>query len=178
MNGMSKWEMAKPLMAGIAHLATGVALMIGALMGLGIAMDFLVEAYPDGSMPVAVSLIPLLLLLVGVGWGGFFIWKSTMGRAPSIALYLVGKVGYKILGLHRVSIRWRKRGGALVALAGIIMVCAELVPAMIRTFPEPPMSVTHPTIVLIGGVAVLLSMAIAVYQPKDTSEVEGGETWQ
>ena len=73
---MTKWQQAKTLMLGIAYLATGIALIMGMLMGLGPIMDWGVQVYTAEAMPLAISLIPALLLLVAIGWGAFFMHKS------------------------------------------------------------------------------------------------------
>lgn len=175
MNGMSKWVMAKTLMVGTAYSATGVALILGTLIALGLVIDHLAGLYPT-TMPLWISLVPLLITLVGVGWGAFFIWKSTMGRAPGVAFYLIGKAGYKIFALHRITAHQRKGIGALITLVGLIIVCVEAIPAGIRLISESTISVAHPFIALLGLIAIIVSMAIAGYKPTDTSLISEDKT--
>lgn len=162
---MSKWEMAKTLMIGMAYLLTGLALILGILVALGPIMDALVKLC-GMAMPLWISLIPLLVTFVGVGWGAYFIWKSAMGRAPGVAFYLIGKAGYKVLALRHISVRRRRGIGILVTLVGLVMVCVEIIPAGIRIFSTDTISLAHPLVALAGLVAIIVSIAIVEYEPE------------
>lgn len=160
--------MAKELWVGTAYLATGVLLIIGSLVMLGLIIDAIMNSYymADGQVPTLVAWFPLFFVLISVGWGGYFIWKSTNTLAPSIAFYLIGKAGYKVLSLHRLSIRRRKAIAALIILVSLVVVFIEIIPAGIKVFGDPVLlEIEHPNIALIGVVAIIVSMAIGSYDP-------------
>ena len=168
---MNKREMAKELWGGFAYLVTGVALIIGTLVGLGIMIESLAQPYTETTMPTLVSLIPLLVTLVGVAWGGYFIWKACMGPAPGLAFYLIGKAGYKMFGLHRVRTRRRKGIAALIILIALVVFCVEIIPASIKAGFDPLLlEPRHLHVALISVLVVILGMAIGGYDPEETTQ--------
>lgn len=157
---MAKWQQVKIVLQGWAYFGTGIVLILGGLVMLGIIMDELATSYYiiDGQMPILIEWTPLFLMLVVIGWGAYFINKGikTAGR---LFFYLLGKATCKILQLHRVSYKAAILSGGAIALAGFVIICAKMGPAIFAD--ELP--ITPPTVVLVGIALILMGVAIVEY---------------
>lgn len=153
---MSKWQQAKTLMTGVAYFLTGIFLIIGSLVMLGVIIDTLIASYGVTTMPELVRWTPLFFMLVAVGWGAFLIYKGIV-KAGGLFFYLLGKATYKLLQLHRVPYKVACLLGVVIALAGFVIICVEVGPAFMAD------EVPQPTVALIGIVLILLGIATMGY---------------
>ena len=169
---MTRWEQAKIVLKGFAYLATGCAIIFGVIIGLGIMIDALAGwATPDTtSMPLFIELMPLLIFCVGLGWGAFFIYKSYFTAAHT-TYQLIGKAGYHLFQLRRIPTRKRRAIGGLVGLVGLVMVCVFIIPAIVSTFPEPPVEeILQPSIAWLGVILVIVGLALSDYKSSGNTE--------
>jgi hypothetical protein len=123
---MSKTETAKVLFKHLGYLFGGMSLIIMSLFMLGYMVDQLVQLFGMDSMPFLASLAPLVIMVTGVAWGGYFIWKGT--PAADISFGLICKLA-DIIVLNRMSHKTKVLIGEPPVLAGGII----LVIAMIQT---------------------------------------------
>lgn len=102
----------------VAYIGTGMALIIGSLVALGMMIDHLAAFYQEGPLPWAVEWVPSLLMIVGVGWGAYFIWKGTMAYDAG---YTVLRDGADKVLLHRLSHHNRIVIGTPLVIAGVVI---------------------------------------------------------
>lgn len=157
---MSKWQQVKTLMRGLAYFGTGIVLIIGSLVMLGVILEALTTSYYtiDGQMPVFVKWTPLFIMLVAIGWGAYFINKG-INIAGRLFFYLLGETTCKILQLHRLPHKVAFIFGGIIALAGLVIICVEFG----SIFIADELTINHPTVALIGIVFIFLGIATVEY---------------
>lgn len=165
---MPRWQQAKILMRWGAYLATGFALMFGSILSLGVVASAFANLTVDGNVPLGISLMSLLCMFVGLGWGVFFIYKSLVpGAASRLVYHLIGMAGCKVCQLDQVSRRLRRGLASGIGLVAMGVLIGIVAPAMIHSFPDPPVMalVTSPAF-WVTLVILFLSLAIGDYTAK------------
>lgn len=146
-------------MTGLAYLATGMILILGSLVMLGLIMGAITNSYyvVDGQMPTLVAWFPFFFLLVGVGWGAFAIYKG-VDTAGRLSLHLLGGAVSRIFQLHRASYKFAILFGGIVAMTGFVIVCVEVAPEIFAdTLPGDP------TMAIVGIALIFLGVATVEY---------------
>jgi hypothetical protein len=154
---MNKTETVKALFKPLGYLFGGISLIIMTLFMLGYLMDELIQIFGIETMPFGVSLIPLGIMLTGVAWGGYFIWR---GWPAFIIVYnLLCRLADVII-LNRVSHKAKVLVGALLGFSGIIIVIIAIIQATIHLgFDGGVMGVVSP-LGLIGWAALLFGLIV------------------
>jgi hypothetical protein len=127
---MSKTETAKALFKHLGYLFGGMSLLLMTLFLLGHVMDELVQIFGLTTMPFLVSLIPLVIFLTGVAWGGYFIWKGI--PAVDIAFDLICKLA-DVIVLNRMSHKAKVLVGGPPLLSGVVILIVAMIQTGIRT---------------------------------------------
>jgi len=123
---MGKTETIKALFKHLGYLFGGMSLIIMNLFALGWMMDTLTQTFGEATMPFLASLVPLVIMVTGIAWGGYFIWKGV--AAGDTIFGLVCKLADMVI-LNRMSRKARVLIGDPPLLAGGVI----LVIAMIKT---------------------------------------------
>lgn len=154
---MSKMEITKDLVKHSGYLFGGITLILVALMSLGHILDDLVQIYSETSIPFPVSLIPLGIMVTGIGWGAYLIWKGQ--SAFTIAYGLICKLA-DVIALNRVSRKAKVLIGTPPMLGGIILLVVAIIQAAIRLgFDGAIMGIVSP-LGLIGWVSLLFGLVV------------------
>lgn len=127
---MSKTETAKALFNHLGYLFGGMSLVIMTLFMLGYVMDELVQIFGLRTMPFLASLVPLVIMVTGVAWGGYFIWKGSPG--VDIAFGLICKLADAI-ALNRMSRKVKVLIGEPPLLAGGVIIAIAMIKTMIQS---------------------------------------------
>lgn len=128
---------------GWAYLITGVSLIFGSLIFLGVMIDALTKANLD-VFPELAQAAPLIMMFVSIGWGAYFIWKGIPGLDAT--LDVICRLADRVI-LNRVNGRVRILVGASLFLAGFISFAVAGVSATIGD------AITT-TIMMLGGAGV------------------------
>ena len=127
---MNKTEVTKALFKHLGYLFGGMSLIIMSLFMLGYMMDELIRIFGTESMPFLASLIPLLIMVTGIAWGGYFIWKGA--PAIDIAFGIICKLA-DIIVLNRMSHKAKVLVGGPPVCIGIIILIAATIRSAIQT---------------------------------------------
>ena len=120
---MSKTETAKALFKYLGYLFGGISLIIMSLFALGYMMDSLIQTFGAETMPFLASLVPLLIMITGIAWGGYFIWKGV--AAGDTIFDLVCKLADMVI-LNRMSHKAKVLIGTPPMLIGGIILAAVI----------------------------------------------------
>jgi len=154
---MSKTETAKALSKHLGYLFGGMSLIIMSLFALGWMVDTLTQIFTETTMPFLASLAPLVILVTGVAWGGYFIWKGAPGI--DIAFDLICKLA-GIIVLNRMSHKARVLvGGPPVFIGGIILIVAVIQAAIHLGVDGAVMGIISP-LGLTGWGALLFGLVV------------------
>lgn len=126
---MSKTETAKALFKHLGYLLGGMSLVIMTLFMLGYVMDELVQIFGLTTMPFLASLVPLVIMVTGTAWGGYFIWKGAPG--VDIAFGLICKLA-DVIALNRMSRKAKVLIGEPAVFAGMIIMIVFMILTAIR----------------------------------------------
>jgi len=127
---MNKTETAKALFKHLGYLFGGMSLIIMSLFMLGYVMDELVQIFGLTTMPFLASLVPLVIMVTGVAWGGYFMWRGA--PAIDIAFGLVCKLA-DIIVLNRMSRKTKILIGDPPLLAGVTILAIVIGQTAIRS---------------------------------------------
>ena len=115
---LSKIETLKALAKHLGYLFGGISLILMSLFMLGYIMDELIQIFGETTMPFLASLIPLVIMVTGISWGGYFISKGI--AAIDIIFDLICKLA-DVAALNRMSCKAKVLIGTPPLLSGIII---------------------------------------------------------
>ena len=127
---MSKTETVKALIKPWGYIFGGMSLIITTLFMLGWMMDQLVKTFGTETMPFLASLVPLIIFLTGVVWGGIFVWKGAL--TVDISFDIFCKWLDRIV-LNRISRKTRMLVGGPPVLAGVLIIATAMIRLMIES---------------------------------------------
>jgi len=154
---MSKTETIKALFEHLGYLFGGISLVIMSLFAVGWMMDTVGQTFGEAAMPFLASLVPFVMTLTGVAWGGYFIWKGAPGI--DIAFDLICKLA-GIIVLNRMSHKARVLvGGPPVFIGGIILIVAVIQAAIHLGVDGAVMGIISP-LGLTGWGAILFGLVV------------------
>lgn len=164
---MSKTETAKALFKHLGYLFGGMSLIIMSLFALGWIMDTLTQTFGEATMPFLASLVPFVMTLTGVAWGGYFIWKGV--AAGDTIFDLACKLADMVI-LNRMSHKARVLvGGPPVFIGGIILIIAVIQAAIHLGVDGAVMGIISP-LGLTGWGALLFGLVVTPKRMEQKSD--------